>query len=268
MITIIQNILIVLLGSYMTIDNQGLTILNNWAVNVALVSGLIMGNLPEAMVIGGTFQLMSLGVVGAGGASVPDYGVATLVGVYLSARTGAGISGAVAVGLPVGLLTIQLDVLIKLSNNFIAHKMQSYAHEKQFSKMRAINWVSVGLFALKNFIPMIIIVTVGPAAISEILKVIPKWFTNGLSIAGSMLPVVGIGMLMHYMPTKKYVWVVMIGFVLSAYLKVPVLGVAIIGLAVALYIYQQLTSKGKPAQTATANGADTQADDEGDDYDE
>ena len=33
-----------------------------------------MGDLPTAMTIAGTFQLMSLGVAGLGGASVPDYG--------------------------------------------------------------------------------------------------------------------------------------------------------------------------------------------------
>ena len=37
-----------------------------------------------------------------------------------------------------------------------------------------------------------------------ILEVIPEWVTNGLSIAAGMLPVVGIGMLMRYMPVKKF----------------------------------------------------------------
>jgi PTS system mannose-specific IIC component len=179
------------------------------------------------------------------------------------------LGAAVAVGLPVGLLTIQLDVLIKIVNNFIAHKAQAYAHAKEFNKMRMINWLGPLFFALKNFIPMILIVTVGPSAISALLKIIPKWLTNGLTIAGSMLPVVGIGMLMHYMPLKKYIWVLMIGFVMSAYLKVPILGVAIIGLALAIYTYQNLISASKKKEAATANGADaSDDDDEGDDYDE
>lgn len=266
---ILQDILIIFLASYATLDNQGITIMNYWPVTVGLFAGLIMGDLSTAMTIAGTFQLMSLGVAGLGGASVPDYGLATIVGIYLSARTGAGLGAAVAVGLPVGLLTIQLDVLIKIVNNFIAHKAQAYAHAKEFNKMRMINWLGPLFFALKNFIPMILIVTVGPSAISALLKIIPKWLTNGLTIAGSMLPVVGIGMLMHYMPLKKYIWVLMIGFVMSAYLKVPILGVAIIGLALAIYTYQNLISASKKKEAATANGADaSDDDDEGDDYDE
>ena len=83
-----------------------------------------------------------------------------------------------------------------------------------------------------------------------------------------MLPVVGIGMLMHYMPLKKYIWVLMIGFVMSAYLKVPILGVAIIGLTLAIYTYQNLISASKKREVAAANNAGTTDDDEGDDYDE
>lgn len=78
---ILQDILIIFLASYATLDNQGITIMNYWPVMVGLFAGLIMGDLPTAMTIAGTFQLMSLGVAGLGGASVPDYGLATIVGI-------------------------------------------------------------------------------------------------------------------------------------------------------------------------------------------
>ena len=261
---ILQNILMVLLASYATFDNQGITILNYWPVTVGLIAGLIMGDMHTAMVIGGTFQLMSLGVAALGGASVPDYGLATIVGTFLAVRTHSGIATALGVGLPVGLLVIQLDVLIKILNNFIAHKSQEYAHKKEFNKMRLINWLGPLFFAMKNFIPMVIIVTLGPSAISTILKIIPKWITNGLTIAGGMLPVVGLGMLLHYMPTKKYISYVLIGFVLAAYLKIPVLGVAIIGLAAAIIIFQRENQQGLQANEISSENKVN----EGDDYDE
>ncbi|MSC10584.1 PTS sugar transporter subunit IIC, partial [Lactobacillus rhamnosus] len=51
-------------------------------------------------------------------------------------------------------------------------------------------------------------------------------------------------------------------------LKVPILGVAIIGLALAIYTYQNLISASKKREVAAANNAGTTDDDEGDDYDE
>lgn len=71
-IEIIQNILIILLAGYLVIDNLGITIINTWAVTTGLCAGLIMGDLTTGLLIGGTFQLMSLGVAGLGGASVPE----------------------------------------------------------------------------------------------------------------------------------------------------------------------------------------------------
>lgn len=66
-----------------------------------------MGDYSTAKSMSGTFQCKCLGVSGLGGASVPVYGCATIVGIYLSARLGAGCGAAVAVSLPVCHFTIQ-----------------------------------------------------------------------------------------------------------------------------------------------------------------
>lgn len=62
---------------------------------------------------------------------------------------------------------------------------------------------------------------------------------RGLTIACGMLPVIGIGMLLTYMPTKKYIGFVAIGFVLVAYMNLSVLPVAIVGAAVAYEYYKR-----------------------------
>ena len=235
---IIQNILIILLAGYLVIDNLGITIINTWAVTTGLCAGLIMGDLKTGLLIGGTFQLMSLGVAGLGGASVPDYSLATLVGTFLAVRTGSGLSTAIAVGLPVGLLAINLDVLVKILNNFVAHKMQTLLHQHKFREMRLVGLAGPAMFAFKNMLVMFIIVVLGPNAVKAVLKVVPTWVTTGLNVAGGMLPVLGIALLMHYMPVKKYIWAVMAGYVLSAYLKLPIIGVSILGAAAAIVVFR------------------------------
>ncbi|MGX9736895.1 PTS sugar transporter subunit IIC, partial [Lactiplantibacillus plantarum] len=81
-IQILQDILIVLLAGYMTIDQNGLVIMSWFPVIVGTITGLIMGDLPTALTIAGTFQLMMLGVAALGGASAPNYGLATIVGIF------------------------------------------------------------------------------------------------------------------------------------------------------------------------------------------
>jgi len=257
MSVVVQNILVVLLAAYMAWDNgTGGQITNNWPVTVGLLVGLIMGDVQTALIIAGTLQLMSLGVAGIGGASIPEYGLATIVSVYLAIRTGASTGTAIAVGLPVGMLTLQLDVILKIVNNFFAHLTQRLLHEKKFKKMELIFYLTIACWMLKYIIPVTLVVTFGTPIVKAILHVIPVWFTNGLTIAGGMLPVVGIGMLMRYMPVKKYVTYLIAGFVLSTYLKMPILGIALLGAAAAYAIYQRNTQQIASATSQASGGND------------
>lgn len=259
---LLQNLLIILLAVVMSLDVQGIAVLTGFPVIVGLFAGLIMGDMHTAMVIAGTFQLMSLGVAGLGGASVPDYGLATIIGTFMAVRTGIGTGAALAVGLPVGMLAIQLDVLVKMINTGFAHKAREAANAKHFKQMNL--WLCMGpvCVAIKQFLPMAVMVFFGADAVEAILKVIPTWMSNGLNIAGGMLPVVGVALLLHYMPAKKYLTFLIVGFVLSAYLKLPVLAIGLLGFAAAYFVFYLASNK---TTVATENSSDQVEDD---DYDE
>lgn len=243
MSSILQDILIILLPMYALIDNRGITIINHWPVTVGLLAGLIMGDVQSALMIAGTFQLMSLGVAALGGSSVPDYALATVVGVYLNARTGIDIGTAIAIGLPIGILAINLDVLTRTLNSFVSEKSKKYLQEGNYRKMKMVNFISIFFVSMQAFIPMIILVLFGPIAIQKIIELVPEWFTNGLNIAGGMLPVIGVVMLIRYMPTKRHIWALLIGFVMAAYLKLPILAISIVGFAFGFYIYKDTLYK-------------------------
>lgn len=100
---IIQGILIILLSFWVVLDQQGLVVVTWFPIMVSLFVGLIMGDMETAMVIGGTFQLMSLGVANIGGSSVPNWGLAALVGGYVAIKSTTTIEEAKAVALAVGV---------------------------------------------------------------------------------------------------------------------------------------------------------------------
>lgn len=264
----IQGILIVGLSIWMVWDQQGLVITTWFPIMVALFAGIIMGDMQTAMVIGGTFQLMALGVANIGGSSVPNWGLAALVGIYVAIRTTNNIEEAkavaLAVGVPVGMLGIQLDVLAKILNTYVTHAAQNAANKMNLKKMNRILWLGPVIFGLSTALPTALCVIFGDPIINLILDFVPKWFTDGLSIAGSMLPVVGIALLLQVMPVKKYLTMLLIGFVLAAYLKLPILGVSIIGFALAYYFFTTEMKKSNTSELATEAGVV----DEGDEFDE
>ena len=60
------------------------------------------------------------------------------------------------------------------------------------------------------------------------------------------LPVVGVAILLRYLPTKQYIPYLMVGFFLAAYLQVPMMGIAIVGIVAALLVFKR--DSAKPAQ--------------------
>jgi PTS system mannose-specific IIC component len=261
---IIQDILIIIIAGYMTVDQDGPVLMSWFPVIVGSITGLIMGDLHTALLIAGTFQLMMLGVAALGGASAPNYGLATIIGAFVAIRTGAGIKAAIAIGIPVGLLAIQLEVVARIICNFLVHRLQTLNEQGQWNKMRRFALLGPVLFFLQTALPTALIIFSGPAIVNLILKVIPQWVTDGLTVAGGMLPVVGIAMLLHYMPLKKLIPYAVIGFVLAAYVNMPVLGIALVGFALGyLYFTNALKDDKRSAQPVNAVNED-----EGDDYDE
>ena len=75
------------------------------------------------------------------------------------------------------------------------------------------------------------------------------------------MPVVGFAVLLRYMPVKQNIEYLLIGFVFSAYLNVPVLGVAIVGAALAFKLYKD-ENKSLVLGAAGAVGQGEQYDDE------
>lgn len=260
---IIQDLLIIVLAGYMTVDQDGPVLMSWFPVIVGSITGLIMGDFHTALVIAGTFQLMMLGVAALGGASAPNYGLATIIGSFIAIRTGTGIKAAIAVGIPVGLLAIQLEVVARIICNFLVHRIESLNSEMKWGEMRKLAILGPVLFFAQTAVPTALVVFSGPAVVNFVMKIVPHWITDGLTVAGGMLPVVGIAMLLHYMPIKKFVPYAIIGFVLAAYVKVPVLGIALVGFALGyVYFTSEFKSNDKAAQTQSADSS------EGDDYDE
>ena len=235
-----QIIALILVAAGINLDRRGLSLTHARPAIVGMICGLILGDLNSGLYIGGTFTLMSLGVAAIGGSSVPDYGVATIIACAFAKTTGQGPT----IGLPVGMLGVQMDVLFKICNSFIAQRAQRYANEKEFKKMYRILLLCPVMVAVFMSFPTAVALTAGAPIVQAILDVLPAWVTGGLAVAGKLLPGLGIAMLLHYMPAKKYFNYILIGFVVSAYLKIPVLGVALLGTAMAYKFYKDSEERG------------------------
>lgn len=90
----------------------------------------------------------------------------------------------------------------------------------------------------------------------------PAWLLNGFKLVGGLLPAVGIAILLHFMPLQRFWPYALLGFVLSAYLGVPMLGVALVGLVFAAVKYFDFKSVPAAVSAMTDIGGGTIDDDE------
>ena len=83
----------------------------------------------------------------------------------------------------------------------------------------------------------------------KFVEATPAVITNGLTIATGLLPGIGFAMLAQMIMNKKVVPFFFLGFVLSAYFKLPVVGIALLGLII---IFTTIDFTTKKTQLATA----------------
>lgn len=251
-IAVWQIALITVIAFFYRVDRLGTQVCNYNAVLYSWIVGLILGDGMTGLIIGASVQLMSLGVAALAGSSVPDYPLAGMVGTAVCVMTGQDEGVGLAVGIAVGTLAVQLDVIAKTLNVFMAHKQLAYGQAGEYEKMKRVTFIGPLLFGLTDALPMLVVLAFGGDVVNAILSVVPAWFTKGLSLAGGLLPVIGMGALLTYMPAKQYFSFLAIGFVLSAYLGLSILPVAILGGAAAYEVYKSLTAK-SANESALAN---------------
>ena len=78
---------------------------------MSLIVGIVLGDVPKAMLIGAELQLMYLGIIAPGGARPADPCIAALIATSLAISSGMSPELAVAAAVPAGLLGEQLNNL-------------------------------------------------------------------------------------------------------------------------------------------------------------
>lgn len=205
---------------------------------MGLVTGWIVGDVQLGLVIGATLTLMSLGMWTYGGATIPDYMTGAILGTAIGAL-GGGESAGLAVAIPASILMTQLDVLGRAVTTIFIHAADRYAEQGNDRGVASMHLLGQLPWGLTRAIPVFLAVLLGAGPIHTVINSLPQWFMNGMHVTGEMLPALGFALLLNMLPVKKYWAFLIIGFVLFAYLNVPILGIALAALA-ASFLYLQL----------------------------
>lgn len=210
----------------------------NTPVGAGFIVGLIMGDIPTGLFIGASMQLMVLGVGTFGGASKIDATIGTVLATAFSISI-HGMSPQVAISsiaVPVATIMIQLDILARFINTYFAHRID---HDIENFNYKGIerNFLFGALpWALSRAIPVFLALALGRSLVQAIANALNgswAWLGNGLALAGATLPAVGFAILLRYLPVKKHIAYLILGFTVTTLFTVLFTNIQTLGTGLA-----------------------------------
>lgn len=225
-----------------------------------LLTGLVLGDVQTGVIMGATLELAFIGSFSVGASIPPDVVTGGILGVAFAITSGAGTETALLLGLPIATLTLILkNVYLGMFIPLLSQKADGYAERADTRGIERMHLIAG--FGLSLMLATVVTVSflVGSNAVKSLLDAIPEFIKHGLSVATGIIPL-GFAMLARLLINKKVAPYFFLGFVLMAYLKIPVTGIAILGAIVAV-VMVNVTAFSAPRTTTEQGVSDDDEDD-------
>ncbi|MCY0868792.1 MAG: PTS system mannose/fructose/sorbose family transporter subunit IID [Desulfurococcus sp.] len=240
-------------------------------LTIGTLTGIIVGlPLPTALALSALLELVYLGVYPIGGAAAPDALVATVIAVLFAKILGyttiaaEQLSSLVALAVPIGILSMYVEVVLARAGCTIyAHLADAVIERGNVDRLYPI--VAAGTFqwAISKAIPILVVGALGlsPSAVEAIRAFVNNpdvaRVMGALGVAGAMMPAVGLAYLMKLMFNKMMIPWFLLGYILAAYFNMPILGIALMLVALLFAIKADEVKSLLESLAATGGEAET-----------
>ena len=243
----IQIILVAVWAFIIAIDQFDLLESLYQPIVTGAVIGAILGDLQTGLIVGGTYQLMTIGNMPVGGAQPPNAVIGGIMATVFAISSGLDTTAAVGLAVPFALIgqymvTLLFNVMSPVMS--VADKMAEKGDTKGIVRL---NYLAMGALGLL-FAIVCVAGLIGGSALGTTLDAISQqyaWIMNGLSVAGGMMRFVGFAILLRIMLSNDFWGIYFAGFALATIIGyIPELSgsalilVAFVGIAIALYDFQ------------------------------
>ena len=230
-----QILLLTLYSAYQICDELTIVSSAGSPVFAGFITGLIMGDLTTGLFIGGSLQLFVLGVGTFGGASRIDATSGAVLATAFSVAQGYKPELAIAtIAVPVATLLTYFDILGRMTTTYFAHRVDAAIERFDYKGIERNYLLGALPWALSRALPVFLALAFGGTFVQAIVDGVAgvKWLAAGLTLAGRMLPGLGFAILLRYLPVKRNLHYLALGFGLTAMLTVLYSNIQTLGGAV------------------------------------
>jgi fructoselysine/glucoselysine PTS system EIID component len=216
-------------------DLLGTTLLSRPLVLGPLV-GLVLGDLQQGIIIGASLELIFMGNIKVGAAIPPDVVTGGVLGTAFAIISGKGTGIALALAIPISILAEMLLSALFVTRSVFNKLFERYAEAGDWRGVERLHVASGFMKPLLMALVGWLALQLGSGAMKSFLDRIPDWVNTGLQVAGNLLPALGFALLMNLLFHKRVAPYFFLGFLLAAYLKMPVIAVGGLGVIIAVLV--------------------------------
>ena len=255
MVTIVQALLCAVYGIIAYMDYlMDLAALASPTV-AGFITGVIMGDPAAGLLIGGTCELIFIGIYPVGGARPPEPTVGTIMGTAIAITTGKGIEIALPIAVPIAVLGAQVVTLVLTTSVVFIHAADQFNAEGNFG-LAYLTHLIAGPLMIAGGMALLIFVGVwlgaGPvSAFNDWVSTDIPWLWGALAVGASCMVPVGLAALLRIYWNLRFIPFFLLGFTLAAVAGMGLVPVAIIGGAIGIIFYVYV---GQAPQTQTDGG--------------
>lgn len=254
---LVQSILIGLIAAFGAFDWQLGTLYAFRPIVLCPLVGLVLGDLQTGLAIGASLELLFMGSISIGAYVPPNETVGGVLACAFAISLGESTEAAIALAMPIAVLTLSLKNIMRVIDPFFVDMADKFAAQGNVKGIYAIHFLlGNALGCVLYFILCSTAFYLGVDAVKGLLDMIPQFAIDGFGIAANILPAMGFAMLGRLVLTKQVMPYFFLGFLITSYAGIPVLGVAILAIIIAIEKFDLLKMGGAAEPALSAEGDD------------
>lgn len=229
---------------------------------VGTIAGIIMGDMRTGILIGASLEAIFMGAVDIGGALSAEPVTATVLATTFAITLGVNTKAALALAVPIGVFAAFILMFMKnVVMNIFAPMVDKVASD---DNAKGLTHLHFGMWFLNYFVFSLVTffaVLAGARPVQHLVAQIPANLMAGLAATGGLLPAVGFAILMRMLWSKQLSPYYFLGFILAAYMNLPSVAVAAIGIIIVALQWmrdKQVMELENKQKTMAANNQNTQ----------
>ena len=234
--------------------------------------------------MGAQLELIFLGNVSLGGVMPSDITLGSIFGAAFAMIVGSDLNVAIALAVPISMLGTLLYSVMKMVITSLVPRFEKHIREHNYKSFSRLWQVQFWGFELCYFLLGFIVILVGADAVKAFVEWLPTWVQSSMTVASTMLPAIGLALLLKMLWQKSLAPYYFLGFAMGAFFFyqktmevkdgvvtsqptniLSLVQIAFVGFIIAaLVVMSELKANKKPANTAVSGSA--VAEDESEDF--